>query len=142
MGYASLADLTIYGLPATALGNLTVQQQQDALDTASDEVDSYLRGRYALPLQDWGVEIRKATCVLAAYELMAVRGYEPGAGADPVLQNRYNETIAWLNKVQRQAAHPNVTPAQNQVPDYNQPTVISSSVIDVFSGRRAANRGW
>ncbi len=142
MGYASLSDLTVYGLPATALGDLSTTQQQDALDNASAEVDSYLRGRYALPLVAWGVEVTKATCVLAAYALMSVRGYEPGGGADATLYQRYQDTLTWLRAVQRQAAHPNVTPASNQVPGWNQPYVISSSVIDLSTGRRAPNRGW
>lgn len=142
MAYASLSDLTTYGLPATSLGNLTVLQQQNALDNASETVDSYLRGRYALPLVSYGVEITEATCRIAAYNLMNIRGYNPAAGSDVNLVNRYNDTIAWLNKVQRQAVHPNLVPAQNQVPNYNQPFVISYSVVDVNSGARASNRGW
>lgn len=141
MPYASRTDLTAYGIPANALGGLTTAQQDAALDAASKRVDSYLRGRYGLPLIAWGVEITQATCVIAAYQLMHTRGYNPASGADVNIENRYHETIAWLEQVQRQAAHPDVTP-QPAAPTYNRPTVISSSAIATGSSRTGKNRGW
>lgn len=142
MGYASIADLTTYGLPATALGALSVPQQQAEVDAASARVDSYLRGRYALPLVAWGVEITEATCRIAAFNLLSVRGYNPAAGADENIRERYVDAIEWLERVQSKAAHPAITPAADQSPTYNQPFVLSSSVVAVDSGRTAATRGW
>lgn len=141
MTYASSTDLTTYGLPATALGTLSVATIGAALDAASKTVDSYLRGRYALPLVAWGTEITEATAIIAAYSLMNVRGYNPASAADANLFDRYNSKILWLRDVQRQAAHPDVTPAASQSPSHDQPYVISSSVIDA-AGRTATNRGW
>lgn len=141
MAYATPSDLITVGLPATALGTLSPAQQQAALNTASDEVDSYLRGRYALPLQGWGNEIREATAAIATYKLMLVRGYNPESGADQNFAERYAMTISWLRDVQRRAAHPNVTPAVDPAPDYAQPVVISSSVVTAAGGV-GPSRGW
>jgi len=142
MTYASVSDLITYGLPATALGALSPAQQNAALESASKVVDSYLRGRYALPLTAWGSEITEATCRIAAYNLLNVRGYNSAAGADENIAARYEQTILWLRDVQRQAAHPDVTPQASQTPNYDQPTVISSSVTSLATGATARNRGW
>ena len=146
MAYASPADLVVHGLPATALGALTVAQQNAALDAASKIVDSKLRGRYALPLVAWGTEITQATCKIAAYELLNIRGYNPASGADVNVSDRYLAAMHWLDQVQRQAAHPDVTPQPSQTPNFNSPTVISSSMAvtgGLPTGSIAAlNRGW
>ena len=142
--YAQVQDLTTYGLPATALQspNLPVQVQNAALSDASDIADSYLRGRYSLPLIAWGSELTQAVCRIAAYNLLSVRGYNPGASADVNIRDRYVDAIDWLNKVQRQAVHPNVTPQPNQTPNFNQPFVTSFSVISTATGQKAPQRGW
>lgn len=142
--YATVTDLTTYGLPANALGQLSVPMQQAQLDNASKKVDTYLRGRYPLPLLTWGTEITEAVCVLAAYSVLAVRGFNPAAGADVVLRDRYLDTVNWLVRVQKQQAHPDVTttPSANAAPEYNQPTVISSSVSNLDTGATKQNRGW
>lgn len=140
--YATLADLTNYGLPASALGAVTTLQQQDALDSAAGTVDSYLRGRYQLPLlSPIPVEITEATCRVAAWRIMSIRGFNPLAPGDVVVRDAYMDTVAWLNKVQRQAAHPNVVTADTSG-NHNQPTVISSSVAYLNNGGTLPNRGW
>jgi phage gp36-like protein len=140
--YATLTDLVTYGLPATALANVPTATQTANINDASDVVDTYLRGRYSLPLIAWGTEITQAVCKIAAYQILSVRGYNPASQADVNIRDRYLDTISWLGQVQRQAAHPNVTPQPNQTPNYNQPFVISSSVIDVATGATAPNRRW
>lgn len=141
--YATIADLTNYGLPATALGTVTSQQQQDSLDSAAGTVDSYLRGRYALPLQaPIPVELTEATCKIAAWRILQVRGFNPQAPGDLAIQIGYSDSVSWLNKVQRQAAHPNVIQAGGDGGAHEQPTVLSSSVVDVSTGATAPNRGW
>lgn len=139
MAYASTSDLIISGLPATALGSLTPAQQAAALEDASQEIDTYLRGRFPLPLLAWGADIRKATCVIAAYNAMGVRGYNPQAGADVIILTRYEQTIEWLRDVQRRAAHPNVTVTEPAT-EYEQPLVITSSAVG--GGFTERNRGW
>lgn len=129
------------GIPATALGTLTPAQIQAALDVASGIVDSYLRGRYLLPLQAWGKEITKATCLVAAFDVIDIRGRNSAAGADPALFEHYMITVEWLRGIQRRAVHPNVTPAFDPAPAYEQPMVITRSVINAAGGV-GTNRGW
>ena len=134
MGYASISDLTTYGLPTTALGQLTTAQQQAALDSASSTIDSYLRGRYALPLLAWGNELNEWAAIIAAYKLvMGVRGGNPATN-DRALKDRYDRAMFELAEVQRQARHPNVTPQPSQVPTYNAPQVWSSTTKSVGPG--------
>lgn len=139
--YATSADRDLYGFPATALGELTVDQVNAALASFSGTVDSFFRGRYALPLVAWGVEVRKYTVWGADYELMNLRGYNPSAGADITIATRYQNAIDWLKQVQRRAAHPDVTEATTTSAS-QRPIVTSSSCVDVATGRRDANRGW
>lgn len=140
--YATLADLYVYGAPQKAFGQLSDPTKDAALEAASNDVDTYLRGRFSLPLIAWDSSITEATCRIASYNLLSVRGYNPASGADVNILDRYNQTMVWLNKVQKQQAHPNVTPQPNNTPDWNQPTVISSSVVNLATGATSRNRGW
>jgi phage gp36-like protein len=144
--YASLSDLTTFGAPATALNTpqLTPAIQTGALIAASAVMDTYFTGRYGsqMPFTAWGVELNDCCARIAVYQLLSVRGFNPASAADINIRNRYLDAIDWLNKVQRQAIHPNVTPTQNASPQTTQPLVISSSVINVATGGVAANRGW
>jgi phage gp36-like protein len=140
--YATEAELYVYGAPQKAFGQLTNGQILGALESASRDVDTYLRGRFSLPLSAWDSSITESTCRIAAYNLLSIRGYNPASGSDVNVKDRYDQTMSWLNKVQKQQAHPNVTPAQIDTPDYNQPVVISSSVVDLSTGLRRTNRGW
>jgi len=125
--YANVAQFFVYGLPPTARGGLTDDQINAALVSASATMDSKFRGRYAMPLTAWGAEVSKYCCWLAAFELLSgVRGYNPAAGADVNIVDRYNQALIWLNDVQRQAAHPDVSPSVDQTPEYFQPTVTTS----------------
>jgi phage gp36-like protein len=141
MAYALISDLSIYGCPANALNDITNEQLQGAIDNACAIVDSYLRGRYVLPIVSWGVEITEATCRIAVYNLMNIRGFE-ASGLDSNIVNRYSDTIQWLNKVQRQSAHPNITDSTPATGQYARPSVVSTSVIYTNSSRTAKNRGW
>jgi phage gp36-like protein len=146
--YATQADRNLYGIPSTALGALTSQQVDAALASASAVMDSAFRGRYALPLVSWGVEVRRCCVFLADYELLATRGFNPAAGADANVLSRYEEMLTgrpgvepWLKQVQRRAAHPDVVEATAD-DAHRRPRVISSSVVDCSTGATAPNRGW
>lgn len=141
--YAQIADFFRFGVPSTARGALTDDQINAALQSASSTMDAHFRGRYALPLIAWGIEVTKYCCWLSAFELLSgTRGYNPASGADVNIVDRYREAMAWLNGVQRQAIHPDVTPQTTQTPTYNQPTIITSSVTLLDSGVTATTRGW
>jgi len=70
---------------------------------------------------------------------MCVRGFDPTNTGDAALKMRHDETIEWLGMVQRRAAHPNVTPNAS---DVLQPTIVTSSVVDLSNGATDTNRGW
>lgn len=141
--YATISDLYALGsAPAIAYGDLDDDTKNAALVAASEKVDDHIRARFSLPLIAWGTSITEATCKIAAYNLLSDRGYNPGAGADVNVRDRFIDAMAFLEKVQKQQAHPNVTPQPNDTPDFQQPFVSSFSVIDTATGRTAPNRGW
>lgn len=142
MSYATVADLYVYGAPEKAFGQLSTLAKDAALDSASNDVDSYIRGRYSMPLIEWDTSITEATCRIAAYNLLNVRGYNPAAGADINIKDRYDQSIAWLRLVQKQQAHPNVVPQPDNSPAWNQPFVITGSVVNLSTGAKSRIRGW
>lgn len=142
-GYASIADLVKYGAPATAFASLTTDQKQSALDAAADLVDGFLRARYPLPLLSWDLSITRNTAIIATYDLLVTRGYNPAAGADPNFETRYNVAMRNLELIQKQQLHPYLTPqpTTSSTPA-QQPGVNTSSVVDVWNGATCTERGW
>lgn len=115
--YCDPADLPKY-LPATALSTTTAPQQLQACIDASEMADSYIRGRYTLPLLAWGSDVRMYTAWVACYLLMSGRGFNSGAGADRNIVDRYYLAVGnpgapgsgWFPGIQRNSIHPDVTP--------------------------------
>lgn len=100
MAYASPSDLARLGVGAAATAGIAAADIATSLDSASDLADSYLGARYTLPLVAWGDELRRAVCLIAAYDVISGnRGYNPEAGNDVNLRLRYQDAIAWLEKV-------------------------------------------
>jgi phage gp36-like protein len=133
--YCVRSDLANY-IAAAALSPIATGVQDQACIDASSTVDSYLRGRYALPLSAWGTDLRRYTAWVAIYYLMSGRGFSPQGGADRQITERYYMAVGdpskpgsgWLPGVQRQSIHPDVTPAQAQPGDpvHDVPQVITS----------------
>lgn len=147
MAYCGPSDLVMVGWSANAQGQLTVAQITQACANASDVADGYFRARYGVgscPLQAWDSSITLAVAKIAVWYLICIRGFNPNATADANFRTQYEDAIAFLNAVQRQQAHPNVTPQGSLTtnPGAQQPQLISSSVVDLSLGRRAPNRGW
>lgn len=108
--YANLQQLADIGLNARALNGISASRQQSALAMASDQVSGYLRRRFVLPLSAWGLELTRATCVLAAYDLRVSSGLNPAPGsADEELRLRVEETTRWLELVAKGVVIPDVT---------------------------------
>ena len=57
MAYATITDLTRFGLPSTALTGVSSTTQEEAISAASSLADSYLRSRYDLPLTAYGDDL-------------------------------------------------------------------------------------
>jgi phage gp36-like protein len=125
--YATLADLYVLGAPLVSMGQVSVATQQACLDARNDYADDKLRARYKLPLGlPYPPSLRQNICILAAYDVMNIRGYNPAAGADVNLVTRAEQAMKWFDDVERQRAHPNVIEASGGTePGYAAPEVIS-----------------
>jgi len=139
--YVEPAQLAQY-IPVATLNLATSEQQLQACLDASEEADSYLRGRYALPLQAWGNDLTRYTAYIAIYLLMGgAVGFAPQAGSDSNITQNYYRAVGWPDRagtgwfpgIQRQAIHPDVTPAVGQPGD---------PVHDVPQVFTSQQRGW
>jgi phage gp36-like protein len=131
--YCQTSDLITIGINAIALQDVPVPDQQAACQQASDLADSYMRGRYQLPLLSWGSDITYHTAQIAVYLVLKARGYNPSAGADDNVRLGYEDSIKWFEGIQRQNTHPNVTPSVAQPGD---------PVYDLPQVRTSPERGW
>ena len=130
--YCFVADVQAQINPI-ALTNITTTQITAACQEASEEADSYLRGRYALPLLAWGSDITSHVARIAVYILLTARGYNPAAGADDLIRIRYEHALEWFRGIQRQSVHPDVTPSVAQPGD---------TTHDLPQVRTSPQRGW
>lgn len=99
MAYATRTDLTTHGISSTALGSISTGDRDAALDAASATADSYLRARYTTPVTGYGVDLTRAVCQLAAWDLLSVRGYDPQRGGDEAVRLRAEDAMRWLRDV-------------------------------------------
>lgn len=131
--YCQPSDLTTTGINPFALQDVSNANLVAACVQASEVADSYMRGRYALPLSNWGGDVIYRVAQLAVYFALAARGYDPSAGADTTIRTNYEDAIEWFKGVQRQSVHPDVTPA---VPQPGDP------IHDLPQVSTSAQRGW
>ena len=138
--YVEPAQLGQYG-PAAVLSLATPAQQLQACLDATEEADSYIRGRFALPLLAWGNDVTRYTAYVAWYLLVSMIGYAPQAGSDTNLTTNYYRAVGWPDRpgtgwfpgIQRQSIQPDVTPSLpvGSDPGHDAPQVQSQPV-----------RGW
>ena len=108
--YATVSEFRLYGLPAQATVGVSDADLLSRIDSASAEADSYLRSRYTMPISSWGKDLSKAVCVIAAADIMAVRGYSPD-GRDELIEQRASASRKWLRDVQDGKADPGLVDA-------------------------------
>jgi phage gp36-like protein len=100
--YAAESDLISLQIPAAALAGITTAgiDPDDHLTKASGKVDSYLRGRYRLPLAaPYPDEIVTAACAIGAYTIMCARGFDPENGTHVNIRMQHDDALAWLKEV-------------------------------------------
>lgn len=144
MAYATQTDLTNLGLPSNALATLTAGQISAKLQAASDRADAFFRARYgndAVPLATWDSTVTDAVAKIASFELMVVRGMKPGGPDWELFLSQKQDALDYLDRVQRQQAHPLVT-LKGGATAPKQPNLTSSSVVDLSNGGTSSNRGW
>lgn len=122
--YATPSDLAAYGLPKAALSGVPESTILAELQSASDLATEALRSRYTMPLVSWPSSLTSAVCKIAAYGLMGVRGYNPGAGADVNIRMRHDDAMAWLKGVCRQEIHPEVVDSVAPATKQYRPKVV------------------
>lgn len=144
--YATTTDLATFGLSADALAGIDTNAQTAALTAASRLADGYLRARFTLPIATPSVDLVEAVCKIAAYTLLSARGFNPEAGADQNIRDRYRDALAWLKDVAAGTATPALTdssPAgQLGGPFVLQSQLQSDGLPLVVSGGRSTARGW
>jgi phage gp36-like protein len=128
--YATLLDVYALGLSSAAMGQITAAQQQAILDSENAQADSYLRGRYQLPLLAWDQDLKLAVAQRTAWRILCLRGFNPESGADVSIRQGYDDATRWLEGIQRGSSHPNVTPSAPATPGtaYAQPQAMSANV--------------
>ncbi len=135
VAYAVLADLYVFGLPLVAMGSVSTATQQRVLDGRNDYADDKLRARYRLPLiEPYPESLKQNICMLAAWDLLMIRGYNPSAAADVNIATRGEMAMKWFDDVERQRAHPNVVESTSPTPGYAAPMVISKPLQGWYPG--------
>lgn len=76
-----------------------------ALDDASAEIDSYLAGRYPLPLVDTPATVKRVCIDMAMYHLSGNKTTEE-------VEKRYQRAVSWLRDVSKGLATLGAAPAE------------------------------
>ena len=116
--YVAASQLGQYG-PAATLALVPGPVQAQACVDATSRADSYMNGRFVMPLLSWDSSVTQMTAYIAWYLMMDQIGWAPQAGSDANIKNRYYEAVGypnvpgsgWFPGIQRQAIQPNVTPS-------------------------------
>lgn len=130
--YATSADFAKYGLPALALDGY-VGSIDDLLLEGSAKVDTYMRGRYKTPLASpFPKEIVKAVCVLAAWDLLTIRGFDMNSAGDTAIRERYNDLCGrpmqpgWLERLSQGRVNLDIAADTTPTKGEGSPIVVSS----------------
>lgn len=131
--YATTTDLARLGVASTALSAVATATQEDALDACSALADGYLDGRFTLPLAAWGDDLRMHVAGMAAFRLLAGRGYDPQKGGDEVIRMLWEDAIRWLERVSAGSVTPaGITDSTPSVEEHIEGGVVISNT----------SRGW
>lgn len=97
--YATIADFGLSGLATGAFTGIALPQIWAALEGASRLIDDYLSARVGLPLVVFAnASLRRATCVIATYDLLSTIGYNP-EGDSENFRLRYLDILKWLAEI-------------------------------------------
>ena len=140
--YATTTDLADFGLPTDALAGVSSAVQNKHLQFASGKIDSYLRGRYKLPLSTTPDEIKAACLAIAAYTVLKRRGFNPDA-YDNNFRDEYLTTIDWLDKLSDGRVNLDIAADATPATSEGRPSVVSRG-YRYTSGEVEENevRGW
>ena len=121
--YATSTDLARFGVGALATAGMASGDLDAAMLAAAAVAESYLAVAYTLPLTSWGDDLRRAVCMIAAWDILGGnRGFNPEQGSDTAVRLRYEDAIRWLERVASGAVVPvgivDSTPTENEGAGY------------------------
>ena len=132
--YATQAQLKQLGISPAAIANVASGDIDVALQAASDRISEAFPAQWKLPLTQWSMSITEKTCEIAAYKLLSVRGYNPAAGADPIVRLNYEDAMKWIEMVAKGLLTPDVTDSST-MPVEGQPSFLPLPIS-------SRSRGW
>ncbi|MHB1333394.1 MAG: gp436 family protein [Sulfuriferula sp.] len=135
MIYATQADIvSVFGerevimlTDRSLLGTIDATVLADAMSLASDEIDAYLDGRYALPLPNVPRLLTQICCDITRYRLSGGAAQE----TEPA-RNRYKDSIKMLESIKRGDLTLGLDPAQQEVP--------TRGAVQISNGNRTFSR--
>jgi phage gp36-like protein len=136
--YAGAADLIPYALNRNAFDAIDLPTKVQAINGASRVIDSYLRARFQLPLVQVGEDVKRACAILAVYDLISARGFNPeGTASEANFRLRYQDTIKWLERIADGRAEPDVTDSSSGAHEGYSPAgpAVSTSTQRGWSSR-------
>ena len=131
--YADISQLEALGMRSEALAKITEPSKTIALQTATDLVNGYL-ARFRLPLMAIGMDLTRATAIIAAYDLLSAKGLNPDQSAsDKNVLDRYRDTLAWLKLVAQGTVVPTGILDSGSGAEFGEPSSGMSRVISAES---------
>ena len=131
--YATIQDLRDLGLPPEALTNIDARALMKFLTNAGDLIDTYAIKKNALPLSGsllptntFPGSIVRCNIIIAAYDLIVWRGFQPDA-VDDQFQSRYDNCIEWLKELAKGAV--SLLPTADATPNTSEgaPRVLNNA---------------
>lgn len=104
--YATPTDLAANGLPDGWLADVSVADQEAALEAETGHFDGYFAGRWLLPLSAWGDDVRAKCAEGSAYRIMRRLGLDPDKPANALLVKSRDDVDAWLRRVSQREITP------------------------------------
>lgn len=87
--YAQIGDFAAFGISENAIQGYDPTKVSKALAAASRTMDGYLRPQFTLPLLAWTDDMKRACCIIAVWDILSGRGYNPESGSDVNVRDRY-----------------------------------------------------
>lgn len=147
--YATIEQFLALSLTAASFSKFAIDGYAAItanLQAASSKADLFLSGQLVLPLQSWDMNLTKAVCDIAAKELFAQYGYNPGANGDVNFQRRYIEAMDWLKAVSKKElrldSNPNYVDSSSGQPAAGRMAVSNLPVGFGFPNLNGNNGGW
>lgn len=128
--YAGLTDLANVAQAAMFGASVTPTQQAAALLAASAEFDTCGLARYAYPIQQpYDPALVRDVCIVATYDLICFRGYNPQSGADKNYRDRALDVRKKWYEVKTQSSHYNIVEAVQPSPALPSPVIYSQPLV-------------